>query len=525
MSQLTKSKGSCFASLWGDASLADTTLQLRVADASAGHLPVHRAVLAARSEYFKARLLRWGSSGSQDATKFQPSSAVSHFSKTGKLPPGLTTHQLAQVCKEAKAQDDLRCVEACSLAFPDIAMDEPGSSQAPLPCLEETFDSFTECGAARLVVRCMYEGQLAEEVKDSMTLARVCRVAERWAFTSLTSKCLLKLAGLPPSQLPAGQLVLVLQTLPDSCALLPVYEKWQERVHSLVLSHYGDVHAVITSAQLRDYFQQLPFAAVQLWAGSDKLTVDSENSVVELLSLWVSGPMGQACSVEQQQQLSCLVRVQHLSPAYATRRLSTLDWFSIPGIASQDVALAASCGHGMNGVLPKPPLAWSATPRKKLDTTELRRRTTIRWDVPRQQLVDLLASKDLTSDLCSEPVYSAGVGWRIYLDLQADQRTDGQPGFTLGCWGELVTYAGCKDHALGAKLPGGTPIKYVITRGAVLKSKSSLYQSSVIWMEDAYGEDDFLALSKPFETAAQLEPFLVSDCLQVTGTFEVVHRP
>ncbi|GFH29251.1 BACK domain-containing protein [Haematococcus lacustris] len=142
----------------------------------------------------------------------------------------------------------------------------------------------------------MYEGKLAGEVKDTLTLAR-------------------RLADLPPSQLAAEQLVLVLQTLPDSCALLPEHKKWQQLVDNLVVSLYRDVHAVITSAQLRTTFQQLPFAAVQQWAGSDELTVDSENSVVELLSLWMAGSGGQACSQEQKQKLSCLVRVQHLSPA------------------------------------------------------------------------------------------------------------------------------------------------------------------------------------------------------------------
>ncbi|GFH07938.1 hypothetical protein HaLaN_02822 [Haematococcus lacustris] len=217
-------------------------------------------------EYFKARLLRWAGSESQGAASFQPSTVVAHFGKTGSLPSGLTASQLAQ----------------------------------------ETFDSQAECDAARLVVRCMYEGELAEE-------------------------------------LAAEQLVLVLQTLPDSCALLPEHKKWQQLVDNLVVSLYRDVHAVITSAQLRTTFQQLPFAAVQQWAGSDELTVDSENSVVELLSLWMAGQGGQACSKEQKQQLSCL-----------------------------------------------------------LQPVELQRRTTIRWDVPRQQLVDLLASKDLTEDLTTE---------------------------------------------------------------------------------------------------------------------------
>ncbi|KAL6761409.1 hypothetical protein V8C86DRAFT_857222 [Haematococcus lacustris] len=354
-----------------------------------------------------------------------------------------------QACKEAKVQDDLRCAEACNQALVDLAVEQPEPSQLPTPCLEETFDSQAECDAARLVVRGMYEGELAEEVKDPLTLARVCRVAERWAFPSLSSSCLQKLIYLPPSQLPAEQLVLVLQTLPDSCALLPEHRNWQERVDNLVVSLYGDVHAVIISTQLRTTFQQLPFAAVQQWAGSDALTVDSENSVVELISLWMAGPGGQACSKEQKQQLSSLVRVQHLSPAYALGRLPALAWFDIPKVPTILVAQAASC-ECMEGVLDEALPAWCAAPRKQLKPAELLRRTTIRWDVPRQQLVDLLASKDLTAKVCSEPVYSAGAGWRLYLDLK--EGTKDEPGFALGCWGKVVTYAECEGHALGAPL-------------------------------------------------------------------------
>ncbi|GFH12463.1 BACK domain-containing protein [Haematococcus lacustris] len=278
-------------------------------------------VAAGTREHFRTILLGGADGESQRTADFQPSIAVAHFIKAGSLPAGLTAQQLPQ----------------------------------------ETLDSQAECDAARLVVRCMYEGKLAEE----------------------------RLADLHPSQLPAKQLLLVLQTLPDSCALLPEHKKWQDRVHRLagelnalpmMLHLYGDVHAVITSAQLRTTFQQLPFAAVQQWACSDELTVDSENSVVELISLWMAGPVGKGCSWGEKEQLSCLVRVQHLSP-----------------VLIEVVASAASCGC-MEGLLNKALPAWSAAPRKQLDPAELLRRTTIRLDVPRQQLVYLLASEDLTAE-------------------------------------------------------------------------------------------------------------------------------
>ncbi|GFH29252.1 hypothetical protein HaLaN_27885, partial [Haematococcus lacustris] len=190
--------------------------------------------------------------------------------------------------------------------------------------------------------------------------------------------CLQRLADLPPSQLPAEQLVLVLQTLPDSCAL--------------------STRSGRTGAKLRECFQQLPFAAVQQWAGSDELTVDT----------------------------------------YALGRLPALAWFDIPGAPTVVVAQAASCGCTV-GLLDKALPAWSAAPRKQLDPDELLLRSTIRWDVPRQQLVDLLASKDLMAKVCSETVYAAGAGWRVNLNLVKD--TKDEPGFTLGCWGKVVTYA------------------------------------------------------------------------------------
>ncbi|KAL6761424.1 hypothetical protein V8C86DRAFT_857579 [Haematococcus lacustris] len=512
-----------YAWLWEDKTLADATLLLHVAGKPAGAaspaaLRVHRAVLTAHSQHFKSKVLGWADGGSQRAADFQPSMAVAHFIKAGSLPAGLTAHQLAQVCKEAKAREKLQCAEACSQAIVALALAEVDNQQHVLPCLEETFDSVEMCDAAHLVVRCMYEGKLAQEVEDPLTLARVCRVAEHWAFPSLSSTCLQRLIDLPPSQLPAEQLVLVLQTLPDSCALLPEHKKWQELVQCRTLSLFGDVHAVITSAQLRTTFQQLPFAAVQQWAGSDALTVDSENSVVELISLWMAGPIGKKCSWRQKEQLSCLVRVQHLSPAYAQGRWPSLDWFGIVGAITAVVVQAACCGFGMSGVMnrDKAPDAWFAAPRKQLSHSKLLRRTTIRWDVPRQQLVDLLASKDLTAKVCSEPVYSAGVGWRVYLDLNKGRNDEA--GFTLGCWGQLVTYAECNGHALGAKLPYGTPIKHVITKGNTLVAAWTTN-----WVQDGLGYSSLLGVR--MTTEADLEPFLNKGCLQITAAFQVMHRP
>ncbi|GFH30433.1 hypothetical protein HaLaN_29289 [Haematococcus lacustris] len=336
----------CYAWLWKDATLADAKLRLWSVPWHTT-LYVHRVVLAANSEYFKARVLRW----------------------SGNKPP------------DAAVLSERRLVHLST----------------SLPCWDETFDSPAECDVAGLVLRCMYEGRLVDEQQDALTLARVCRVAERWAFSSLTRCCLLQLSALPASQLPVTQLLPVLETLPDLSGLQPEHDKWLDRAPCIVAA-------------------SLP-----------------------------------ACA------------------AYAQGRLPALAWFQIPGAATAEVAVAASCAMDMTGVLnkDKAPAAWTAAPRTKLDPAELLRRTTIRWDIPRQRLATLLASKDLTAKVASEPVYTAGAGWRVYVDLNKGKD---KKDFTLGCWGQVVAYAECREHSLGAKLPFCTPIRYTITNSTWLKS-------------------------------------------------------
>ncbi|KAJ9505401.1 hypothetical protein QJQ45_028679 [Haematococcus lacustris] len=566
-----------FAWLCGDPTFADAILQLRVSYQSDDlpGLPVHRAVLAAHSEYFKARLLRWA--GTQGAASSQPSTTVPNIAKTGSITPkpsAKTASQIIQMmtstwegggcsnakraqrhvpslqdCKSSTVQDNLQCAGACNQTLPHQAMEQPGSPHPSTPFLEETFDSQAECDAAHLVVRCMYEGELAEEVKDPLTLARVCRVAERWAFPSLCSSCLQRLADLRPSQLPAEQLVLVLQTLPDSCALLPEHKKWQQLVLCRILSLFGDVHAVITNAQLREYFQQLPFAAVQQWAGSDALTVDSENSVVELISLWMAGPEGRVASQQRKQELSCLPLhvIEAAAPAqveqmlkclpcfctpvaaYALGRLSSLAWFTIPGTSTSQVSYAASYGFGMDGVLgvAQAPPAWSAAPRKKLIPDELRRRTTLNWAVPRHQLADLFASKDLPTTLDSKHMYSAGVGWIFFLHLMRE--TQDEFGLRLNCFCQLVTYAECKHwaHSLGARLPHGTPVNLSIARGTRLQGGFVKYDHSqgirTCMYSNGIGTGAFAV--KGLRSVADLDPFLLDGFLRIDAALHVLHRP
>ncbi|GFH18693.1 hypothetical protein HaLaN_15541 [Haematococcus lacustris] len=235
----------------------------------------------------------------------------------------------------------------------------------------------------------------------------------------------------------------------------------------------------------------------------------------------MAGSQGLACSKGQQKQLSCLVRVQHLIPAYAQARVPTLKWFDIPGAPMDIVVLAASCKYGMAGVVDTKdaPPAWSSAHRKKLDPDELLRRSTIRWDVPRQQLVDLLASKDLTTKVYSEPVYLAGTGCRLYIKLSKKNSQDTAAGFTLlALVCELVSYAQCENHHIGEKMKA-TPLQLAVYR-QVGKPEGIAWLS--VTMVTNCGWSDWLqtALVSPED----LEPFLEGGCLQVTACFRVPHN-
>jgi hypothetical protein len=160
----------------------------------------------------------------------------------------------------------------------------------------------------------------------------MCRIADRWGALHCLGYCLERLTQLPEKDLGVAQLVQLLPQLPESLRSLPQHAAWEERmmkvmastasfnneVLPLLLYVFGDVHALLTSGPKLKYFLQLPYPAVKMWADSDDLVVDSENSVVVALHVWIEakviGAPARTCSPEQKEELSALLRVRHLSP-------------------------------------------------------------------------------------------------------------------------------------------------------------------------------------------------------------------
>ncbi len=112
----------------------------------------------------------------------------------------------------------------------------------------------------------------------------------------------------------------VMSELPDSITGLPEHRTWVTNLGTALVHQFGDVHALLTSPEQLQIFRGLPFHAVSVWAASNELTVDSENSVAVALTVWAEGEQGSQSTEAQQKELSGLLRVRHLSTGARCQR-------------------------------------------------------------------------------------------------------------------------------------------------------------------------------------------------------------
>jgi hypothetical protein len=75
-------------------------------------------------------------------------------------------------------------------------------------------------------------------------------------------------------------------------------------VQLLLLQLFGDVHAMLTSPYQLKRYSRLPYQAIRVWADSDDVMVDSEDSVAVALGWWLKGAEGSQCSEDQLKELS-----------------------------------------------------------------------------------------------------------------------------------------------------------------------------------------------------------------------------
>jgi hypothetical protein len=338
------------------------------------------------------------------------------------------------------------------------------------------------------------------------------------------------------------ELSAVLSWLPDSTSALPQYAAWEQKWQKHVISTFPDVHALLTSYSLLQQFRCLPFSAVRAWAASDDLRVDSENSVAVALSWWCGGQGGCDSSNQQLEELSGLLRVSKLSTgkimliyfhtccathiihltytgwihldkvhallmpdaAYRLNELPKLPWFRYQ---KQDLGwLQTAAAVGVYEGCPSLPPGWLAKPRQPSASSSS---TTINWDIPQAELHAALAKKEST-DLFSQPVYFAGTGMRLLLQVQEREADTAPRDFGLF----LQPCAFTCEMAKVTSAHQFVPVKSAISHKAGGQARVLTTLEAVI--REGWGVSSALTASSPLS----LQPLLSDGFLKLSATLE-----
>jgi hypothetical protein len=142
---------------------------------------------------------------------------------------------------------------------------------------------------------------------------QMCRVADMWGVPTCLQRCFNALSQLKEGKVDVDDLAEIYSWLPDSVTTLPSYSEWETQVQARVVQVFQDVYTLLTTHKLLQRFRSLPFQAVLAWAGSDKLVIDSENSVAVAISWWYGGEEGSQATEDQLEELSGALRLKHLS--------------------------------------------------------------------------------------------------------------------------------------------------------------------------------------------------------------------
>jgi hypothetical protein len=147
---------------------------------------------------------------------------------------------------------------------------------------------------------------------------QMCRIADMWLAPECLQASLTALTQLKSGKLQAEDLLGVLSWLPEGVLAQPKSTALKEQFPAQVVTMFQDVHGLLTNPTQLQRFRKLPFQAVRVWADSDKLVVDSENSVAVALSWWYGGDLGSQATEGQLKELSGLLRVKHLTHGMLT---------------------------------------------------------------------------------------------------------------------------------------------------------------------------------------------------------------
>ncbi|KAF5840963.1 hypothetical protein DUNSADRAFT_14987 [Dunaliella salina] len=551
-------------------------------------IPAHAVILASCSEYFRVRLLRWAGPKDDCSTPTitgdyepatQPESPSSSTSTSTFSTKAIEVNTSQKRLVERVHSSELLAAQAVLHMM--YTSDLEQSSR-------QRFSSGTGWGAQPIApadntaAQCAESGKSEAQLEASyrvMLLIQMALISDRWRADSCLSECLKGLQALDFSKLTAQEVDCILCSVPcnlgASVAQVQLQHFSQKAHHKIgtvakparagnvrnaspavqaledscgrrLVQLFGDVHTVISDVQLRDSFcESLSLPAIKLWAASDQLTVDSENSVTVLLTFWVYGPNGSTCTPQDFSQLPGLIRIKHLSTSFRLGVLPHMPWFqagrgaldhyNVVGAliaGRKDARLESELNSGL-------PPVWCGPPRKLLPMSMLQKRSTMEWAVPEAQLMELINNAHKTAQemgissarpilegslACSAvKMHSSGGPESLGNSRRnlADEHVSifSHMHYRSGVWWLLELAMDLESMQLGVYLHHGSPLEAVThvvveVSGSVACNRaggkiSRQIQRGIIRKGVGYGWNNFFGCTQPVQSIADLQRFVM----------------
>ena len=385
----------------------------------------------------------------------------------------------------------------------DASASPPPAASTRMELVEHVEEG--ELDAVELLLKCMYKVGIPEEAHGNVRLLlQVYRLADKYEPPAgCMEPIIAALSAIKAKDMDIPVITHVYSMLEgrfDAPSLAPLFASCQLRLVAL----FGDVPSVITTAGLRQQFCALPHAAVLAWLKANNLKVNSESSVVFLLSAcivlltvrtvlalylqvhsescvlfllsaWVNNEERPECSAQQMEQLVHNVRVQHLSLAYLQCVLPDLIWFRDHSAGMEKFLRAVIMKRTLPPASPVPsfgnwtgPPAWIAAKRLR---SQMPTSTAVTMDLGLDgiQLLDSSASMH-NYGICSSVVFLNGVGFvlrayrsevkgasrvKLALLLEVDKK---YMATALGFWGESQPIVIGAELWAGPKVSTSKPI-------------------------------------------------------------------
>eukprot|EP00798_Chlamydomonas_sp_ICE-L_P001967 gene1967-biopygen14801 len=193
--------------------------------------------------------------------------------------------------------------------------------------------------ACEVLLRSMYSGDLAEEVRSALSreqgagvhrvtlLVQVYRLADR--LEVCTDQCAQAISALSSAECGSVDVANYVFSLRAAPALVEhvIIKALEEKCLSHLVSRFGEIREVFWRKSAE--FRELDFLTVLALFASDELVVDSENEILTLMGLWMGKDWADRISKEQLGAFWDVLRLGHLTASFISNLAIIAPWLPV----------------------------------------------------------------------------------------------------------------------------------------------------------------------------------------------------